>query len=232
MLFSKSNLMVKNAASKSKKDAQLNCVHFAQDGTTVASNGKTIMAVGPIDMDRTAFPENIKRVEADELGENGVSVPVDLVETAIRNLPRDKRVGIQNVAMTECNERMVEFTSIDTRKRQRVASRPVVETFPKWKEVFKEVKSKAKSGKICVSRKDLISLLTAIDQSCDDGSDAVFIEFGGMDDGILLRCLNSMSNQHVLGVVLPYDTDGKWIRGDLWEKGAILPSPKRLHCKG
>ena len=48
-IYHKSNLQVVNVASKDGFDRALNGVRFEPDGSTVAGNGKILMAVSPAD---------------------------------------------------------------------------------------------------------------------------------------------------------------------------------------
>ena len=225
MLFSKGNLIVRKIASKEVSDRSLNCVHFAEDGATVASNGKCLMAVGAVDSERMHFPD--VGGDADVIM-NGISVGLDIVDQTLKNLPKDKRVSMQNVMMTRCDSSLVEFTCVDMNKEQRVAGKPVGERFPEWINILRGAKKKATLGKICVNRKDLIALLEAMDAAGDSGDEgAVFIEFGEEDDAVMLRNVNHKTGQTVIGMVMPLYTGGNWIKNDAWSRKVFGVSAKR-----
>ena len=214
MLFSKANLAVTKVASDDPKDASLNCVHFTVDGATVASNGKCIMAVSPVNEDNVHFP--FDGAQAEPFAE-GVSVELDIVDQAVRNLPRDKRMSLQHVAMTRCDNLKVEFTTVDMRKEQRVAGAPVREEFPQWKTIMREARARAVHGRLCINRRDLMQLLDAMDQACPDPGEApLFIELGGELDGIILRSQNYETAQQAIGFIMPLNTNGKWLGENAW----------------
>ena len=216
MLFSKSNLAVGRVAAKDTQDQTLNCVHFAADGSTVASNGRSLLAVGPVDESRVHFPP----VEGNASPPSaGVSVALDIVDDAVRNLPKDKRMSIQHAKMTRCTEEKVEFTTVSTRKEKRVAGRPRRERFPDWKGIVKKARDGATVGRVCVNRRDLVELLSAMDEAAgeyDEG--AVFVEFGGEDNALLFRAVNPRTGQHVVGMTMPMRTGGQWVKTDSWEQ--------------
>lgn len=219
MLFSRANLAVTKVASTDARDPALNCVHFTGDGATVASNGKCVMIVSPVDESNVHFPFD---GEQSEPFAEGVSVELETIQQAIKNLPRDKRTSLQHVAMTACGTRKVEFTTVDLRKEQRVASAPVKEEFPQWKTILRQARSKATAGRLCINRRDLMQLLDAMDQACPDpGETPLFIEFGGELDGLVLRCQNYETGQQSVGFIMPLNTDGRWLQDNDWVQAAL-----------
>jgi len=224
MLFSRSNLAVRYIASKDPKDGALNCVHFAPDGATVASNGRSLLAVSPANSAEANFP--YEGEQAEPFAE-GVSVELDIIEDAVRNLPKDRRPSLQHVAMTQCDATQVELTTIDMRKTKRVSGAPIREEFPHWKTILRKAHASNRVGKICINRRELTSLLNAMDEACPDpGETPVFIEFGGETDGVILRAISYESGQHAVGFIMPLNTGGKWVQEDSWVDG-VLGAVKR-----
>ena len=215
MLLSKANIMVEGIAASTDADPELNCVHIAGDGTTVAANGRMMMAVEPVPED-SFFPIE----DQDEPPDEGVSIPLHLVEQVRKNLPRDKRPVMQQAALTKCTAAKVEFTTISKTEELKVRGRPLPQQFPRWREVFAEARRSARRTRVCVSRKDLMQMLEAHDKACVDpsGKNVVFMEIGGEKDSILLRSINLSTGQHAVGLVSPIDTGGRWIKEDPWEK--------------
>ena len=82
------------------------------------------------------------------------------------------------------------------------------------------VKDTATAGRVCVNRKALIRLLLALDKACPDDAEEspVFISFGQQSDGLLLRAANHATGQHAVGIVMPLDTAGQWMKSDKWER--------------
>jgi len=228
MLFSRGNLTVRKVASKDPKDRIRSCVHFAYDGSSVATNGRCLMAVGPVDTERVRFPE----VAGDENVEGmDVSVELDVVDTAVRNMRAVGSAGGGRgyCKITKCSAEGVEFTTVGKRKIQRVEGRPVRGGFLKWQDAMKEARKKARVGSVCLHRGTLIDILTAMEEAAE-GSDggAVFIEFGGRDDEVILRSVNRLTGQHIVGLVGALKTGGKWIRADRWVRKIFGISVRRL----
>ncbi len=229
MLFSKANLAVAQVAAKNSPKRVLNGVHFASDGSTVAANGRMILAVGPVDPDRVKFPD----VGGDaNPGVDGVTVSAEIVDQAIKNLPRDKTPSAQHVLMTECGVK-VEFTTVSKTKEQRVAGRPVPDRFPLWRDALRKARTSSSAGRVCLNRRDLIQMLEAVDSACPDkGSEnPVFIEFGGERDGLVMRSLNYDTGQQAVGFVMPLDTGGKWLPQNSWVKRLFSFSAKHRRIK-
>ncbi len=214
MLLSKANIMVEGIAASTDADPELNCVHIAGDGTTVAANGRMMMAVEPVPKD-SFFPIE----DQDEPPDEGVSIPLHLVEQVRKNLPRDKRPVMQQAAITKCSEDRIEITTISKTDQRTVSGRPLLQQFPRWREVFAEARRSARRTRVCVSRKDLMQMLEAHDKACVDpsGKNVVFMEIGGECDPMLLRSVNLATGQHAVGIVNPMDTGGGWIKEDPWE---------------
>ena len=102
MLYSKANLYVAKVASKDTIDRGLHGVRLEADGSTVASNGRIVMAVSPVDPERASFPP-----EAGDLidpGGDGMVIPVDAIEKTLKNISRDKRLALQYVGMTKAKD--------------------------------------------------------------------------------------------------------------------------------
>jgi hypothetical protein len=204
----------------------LNAVHFAENGATVASDGFVMMAVGPVDEEHVSFPD-VGEQAAPSAG--GVSVDLDIVNQAFKNLPKKgKRASLQNTAMTRCAAK-VEFTTTDLKKEQRVAGKFVQGVFPAWTDILRRAQSACGVGRVCLRRRQLITLLEAMDNAAGDSGDKgpVFIEFGGEGDTVMLRTQNHATGQHVIGVVQPLGVDGHWIEQDDWERSIFQDDTER-----
>jgi len=209
--------MVAGVAASEGTDPELACVHIAGDGSTVAANGRMMMAVEPV-AENSFFP--IEEDERASLPEEGVSLPLHIIDQVRKNLPRDKRPVMQQAAITKCTPGKVEFTTISKTEERKVGGRPLPQQFPRWREVFAEARRDTRRTRFCVSRKDLMQMLEAHDKACTDpsGKNVVFVEVGLETDPILLRSVNLATGQHAVGIVNPIDTGGAWISEDPWEK--------------
>lgn len=219
MIFSKANLHVIWAASKEAFARALNGVKFEKDGSTVAGNGRIMMAVGPVKRE-VSFPET--GGELLPLGEDGVVMPIKAVETALKNMPRDKRPALQHIALTSVTDASrVGFTSVDGKGDPITnASLPRSERFPDWKDTMRTVRGSGEGLKICVNIKDLIELLKAMEHACPatGGVNPVFIEVGEDEKGLTLRSINQVTKQHTIGAIVTLRTKGVWLPRDEWEQ--------------
>lgn len=220
--LSKANLMVAQVASGDPFDRGMNAVHVEANGATVATNGKVVMAVGPVREESLRFPEvgELATVPA-----SGLQLPVDLVTEALKNLPKDdKRPALQHVALTAgpgTAGGRVEFTAVTAGGRERrVADFPKREPFIDWKSIARNAKAEGEV-RLCVNRQDLIDLLKALEAACPDraGDNPVYLEVS--PKGMLLRCQTRETGQHALGVMRGYETGEAWLERDEWE-GEVL----------
>lgn len=228
MLLSKSNLTVAKVASQSANDVGINCIRLNPDGSTVATNGKVVMAVGPVDTSKVHFPDVGTQVSPRNSGE---SIPLDMVEDVVRNLPKDKQMSLQHVAMTEPRDpRKVEFTTSDRRTAKRVEGMPKQEPFPNWKGIFKKLRGTSAPLRVCLNRKSLIELLTALESACPDkgGENPIFLEVSQDGSGMVLRCTNRETGQHSVGGITAYNTGGQWMLPDSWERTIFETQVKKL----
>lgn len=229
MLFSRGNLMVAKVASENPMDAGINCVHLEPDGSTVAANGKIVMAVGPVDESKIHFPDVGPQATPPS---RGLSLPLDLVDDAIKNLPKDKLVSLQHVALTQNkDERKVELTCTDRQRERRVAGAPKPEPYNDWRKIFRRF-SGGEPTKVCVDRKDMIHLLQAMESACPDkgNENPVLLEISPDGKGIVLRCMNKETGQRAIGCITAYNTNGSWTPKNSWEQTVfeVPPTAKPL----
>ena len=236
-LYSKPNLTVAAVASDDQYDRHMNGVRLDPDGATVACNSRVLLAVSPADEDRVQFPDVGPRGEP---GEDGLFLRKELVQDVLKNMPKDKRVSAQHAALTLGRSAgKVEFTTVTAGGlEKRVAGIPKRDQYINWKAIVRKAREpdpanvdRAEAGepmRVCVSRKDLMSLLKTMEQACPDkgGDSPVFIEIGR---GMVMRSRNRDTGQHVLGVAVPYRLKGQdWLEEGGWEKGIFNEDKKRV----
>jgi hypothetical protein len=213
MLLSKSNLAVAAVASTNPYDGALNGVLIAEDGSTVASNGRVVLAVGPA-REGVGFPDVGPLASVG----SGVVLRPEFVEEAEGIIPKDKRVSLQHVAITEARDPgKVELCTIDKSGRERrVADRPKRERYPDWQGVIRKAGG---SLRVAVARGDLLSLLRAMERAApDDGTSPLFLEVG--QRGVVLRAASKETGQRVIGVAQGLRVEG-WLAQDAWERGIM-----------
>lgn len=226
MIFNKANLMVSKVASQHERDRGLNCVHLNPDGSSVAANTKMVMAVGPVDESKAHIPDVGEQTSP---GPNGVSIPLDLVDKAIKNLPRAEP-RLQNIAMTiNSDERKVELTTSDLRLQQRIAGLPQKDPFPNWRKTFRDGRG---NFRLCLNRRSLADLLAAIEDACPDRGDQtpVYLEINEAATGLVLRCVNMETGQRVIGAMSAYNTGGHWLPCDKWELSVFNQTKKVIRA--
>lgn len=219
MIFSKANLSVGSVASRKDLDRALNCIRLNSDGSTVAANGKVIMAVGPVPAGKIYFPD----VGAEQTAPppQGIGVPLELLDKVMKNLPKEN----PNVALTKPkDERKMQLTITDNRgTEQHIAGSPKLEPFPLWQGILKKVKGEG-GTRVVLNRQTLLDALQALGEACPDkgGENAVYIEINPESTGMLLRCVNRESGQRAVAGVTAYkQTDGRWLPSDSWEQSVF-----------
>ena len=233
MLYSKANLAVASVASGNPYDGALCGVAFNADGSTTACNGEGLVAVGPARQD-IYFPDVGPRAEPGE----GFVLRPDFVKRVEAMVPKDRRVSLQHVALTQGQSPgKVEFTSADkSGAEERKADPPKRERYPDWRAAVRQaVPGHAKRGdsvletaRVCVSRRMLLRVLEAMDAAAGDGgADApVYLELGR---GLVLRAANRETGQRIVGVAVQHATP--WPEPDAWETSVFVEpgEPKRIN---
>lgn len=228
MKLSRANLEVRRVASSDDKDAELSQVHIEQDGSTAASNGKSLLAVQPVSEERVGAALPTMEDEC-TVPSGGVGVRLGVIDDTIRNLPKGN-LGLElgYAVITECDEekRSIELTTTDLNKRRKVEGQIVRARFPEYRHILRRAK-RAATKRVCVDRKELMNLLAAMDKACPHPDNAVFIEFGGEKDGLVLRSVSVQTGQRAVGYTMPLDTGGDWLVENEWEKKLFAKSAKR-----
>ena len=226
-LYTKYNLAVAEVASRDAKDIMLHRVHFAPDGSTVASNGRALLAVSPPNRVRAqTFPE-LDEGDA-RPDKDGVGLTLEDVTRVKRNFPNDRRPSLQYAQMIRCTKIAVALLTTDGKTRQVVKGHPARGTFPKWKGMIAKARRKATRAHVCVDRQSLIKLLQAVDKACPDrgGYNPVFLEIGGPDDAIVIRARNHESVQEAVGMLTPLSVV-EWPDDSAWEKESFGKKPRK-----
>ena len=122
--------------------------------------------------------------------------------------------------MTQTNDpARVGFTSINPKGDPSIhGSLPKQESFPNWKKVLRGMVGKSeRRTRVVVMRKDLLNLLLTMETACPDssGNSPIFLELGE-EGGLLIRTINYITRQHVIGMV-NVAREVKWLVRDKWE---------------
>ena len=218
MLLSKVNLAVAGVASTDKTDPVLNRVHLEADGTSVASNGRAIMAVAPVVPERAAQFPRVEDAEAGP-GPGGVGLSLSTVADAGRAVPKaDKHPSLGYVQMTKLDAREIELMATDGVRKRKVSGMPMRGGFLPWRQMLRDAREGEAAVRVCVDRLSLMRLLKAMPP--DPGNrNPVFLEMRGDGRAIVARCVSVGTGQRVIGMVSPLDNRGKWLEEDKWELG-------------
>lgn len=220
MRLSRANLRVAGVASADKTDPSINRVHVTAAGETVATDGRAVMAVEPVDPERAARFPDVEPAE-DAPGKYGVGLSLGSVRDAERLMPRDKRPSLGYVQITECNARWVELVTTDGARKRKVADLPMRGEFPEWRGAVASALAGTRV-RVCVDRRALVRLLQALDKAAPDpgGRSPVFLELSGDGRPIVARVFNNSTNQRAVGLMKPLKVEGgKWLRRNAWEEG-------------
>ena len=223
MLFSKANLMVSQVASTDEHAIYTNCVHLNPDGSTVATDGNVMMAVSPLNVEalHIQFPLPRGAVHTTPAHSKGTSVTLELIERAIKNLPKDKRTSLQNVAMIQPKEEgKVALLTAHMQGSETIERNPRREEFPPWMSLFQKLRGNS-GTKVCVNRQSLIHLLQAMEEACPDkgGQNPIYLEIDSAGSGIVLRAENAETQQRAIGCITRYNLKpGQWLPADPWER--------------
>lgn len=205
--------------TKNDKIPVLNNIHIRTDGTTVGSNGKTILAISPVgDVARRALTDRI----GDDALEKSLTVSDEAARDVLKNIPRDTQFkGL----LEHCNVKLkydgnVEFTMTDGKRPKKIVGKKWERAYIEYYKVFQRVSETKKTIKVALNRKRLMSLLEAIDKACPDstGNSAVYVEFSAEND-IVVRGVNFANGQRAVGVMQSYKgSEGQWLEETEWER--------------
>jgi len=222
MLLSKASLAIKDAASNDPMDKTLNGLHVDVDGTTVASNGTIILAVGPVQESLVEFP--VGKLRKRTAGA-AFTLRREQVDQVLKNIPKDKRQHTQFALLTESDDpNKVELTTVSlSGLEQKVAMPPMFGQFPAWKDTIRGLRGKDPI-KVCVNRKMLIDLLKIMDDASPDrtGQFTAWIEVNSERNGLIIRCQNTETGQRIMGGIACRMVDeSKWLSLDFWEQKVL-----------
>lgn len=233
-LLNRANLEIVQSASSDAFDRGLNGLRVEPDGSTVASNGRVVVAAGPADESRAHFPEDA--CEVTDVPNDGLVLPTEFVDKVLKSLPgKTKRSSIQYAALSRVKSpNRVGMTVVDERGNPTThAAPPKPDPYPDWKASIQDVSGGPKSGqvRVCINRKDLLEVIKTMEAAAPNRGGApspLFMEIAEDGDGIILRCANVETGQRVVGALKAMDTKDKWLTRDGWEEEVFAKRRIRL----
>jgi hypothetical protein len=218
--LSSCSLAAAGVASRSASEPWFRQLHITASGEAVASNGRALLVVEPVDPERAArLPAPSGAPEAEPPGE-GVGVPLDVATAAASAIPKEDKPSLKYALMTRCDPAGVELLTTDGARARRFSGPPARGGFPGWRD---EVRAATAGGeakrRVLVDRRALSALLAALERACPDKANRnpVFVEVGGSGAPLVLRSLNTSTGQHAVGIIKPLSAGGKWLRRSGWE---------------
>ncbi len=226
MILSKANLSAVLIAADDKTIPMLHNLHLCEDGTTVAANGRAILAVSPV-------PEKIREglgymEDSGSLGE--VTLAADTVKEVLRNMPRDAKFG-GLLEFTDAHRQTggVRFRLLDGMREKSIGAKVYARPYFAFRAAFTAAFGAGTACRGVLNRKRLTSLLVALDKICPDtsGEAPVYLEFTKGDD-VLLRA-EGHTGQRVLALMKAYSgAEGQWLPVGEWERAmSSVEKPKR-----
>ena len=240
MIISKANLEAVHTTKVDKNIPAIDNVHVAEDGSTIGIGGKMMLAVSPVKKEVKLKLNNVLQ----EKGKGGISIGSETVKAVIKSLPADRQFsGLLehcNVERSKDDDTQVKITMTDGKRQKSIVGRLYTREFLPYKKLMRDAMTassmgnEGKSLRLVLNLKRLLLLLQTIEKVAPDtsGDNPIWIEFTDKDY-IVLRGLNMVTGQRVVGVMSPYEgTEGKWLELDEWEKSFIEDEkPKILKSK-
>lgn len=228
MIVSKANLKVVSVAKPDAGIPILNNVHFEEDGSSVASNSKSIVVCGPV------HKEVMDKVVVEDSGQCELSITADTVKEVLKNVPVDKQFGglLEHVDLDDEGT----FRLSDGKRKRRIVGQKYDRKYLDYKKTVREIAAADTKARVVVNLARFITALETVKDCLGDagGGQKVFIEFTE-DNDILIRCRSARTGQRVVCTTTTYKED-TWLKKDKWEKhllegGADVDRRKVFHKK-
>ena len=235
MILSKANLEIVRVTKDDKQQARLNTLHITEDGSTVASNGRAILAVSPVSEEREKqFP--IKR-NGDEREED-ITLPAQFVKEILKNLPKDLMFKgvLEHCIIENIDDDAVVVYVTDGKRTNSIKGQKHRQRYLSYGDVIGQaINDSSSRTRAVLNLKRLLTLLSTIDKVCPDstGETPVYLEFTKDNDDIV-RGYNRKTGQDIVAVMMSYkdykDIKGKFHINEKWESG-LIGTYKRVRRK-
>ncbi len=211
-VLTRANLVVAQHVSDKSLGCALDNVLIEPDGTTVATNGKVLLAV-------SGRPENAgtNKEESDEL------VPASLMLQAKAKVPR--RNSDQHFVNCNIDKKGKTTLSVVGAGAEFTSEKAVEGSFPKWREAVSLNREGA--HKVVIYPQQLSTLLKAVEEASTKDVGVVLELIP--DQAIILRAKNTVTNQTIVGAIMPLtvsDTRWKLEEYNGWES-RMIPKGRR-----
>jgi hypothetical protein len=215
MIINKGNLRIASLTTADKQIPVLDNVFISKLGTTVAANGRCVIAVSPP-------PKEIKKtVPFDEsLNETGFTVSRESIQQVLKAMPKDTifKGLLEHCDVKDTGESAV-FTFSDGKRLYKIEGRKYGRDYIDYRSLFQDALSKEVVKLFVVNQKRLLLLLKTISEITEDasGESPVCISIN-VDDDIVIRAINRKTNQRVLALMTAYKgAEKEWPTETPWE---------------
>lgn len=228
MITNRTALLVCRVISKDKKQSQLAKVHIRADGTTIALNGRAVLAVEGVSKERQ------EKVPFEGSGTDlnrAVTLPLDLVEKILKGIPIDKQFDGQ-LELLHINKGKKEgdliITTHDGKGEKRLKGTSSNRKYVDYKGIIDMLYFKKKIvARVILDRRRVMDLLAAMDKICGDAP--TYCEITENND-MFLRSFSADTEQRVVAASAGVATD--WEEpGDFTDSLRITRKVRRKKVK-
>ncbi len=230
MFYSEANLLTTRVAGGDSNHPELNTVHLAADGSTVAFDGRAFLAVGPVPQDWPTWPPG---EETTNVPQAGVNVHKDVLKEAMDNLPSKAPAQAKVAGLSRANDRSIQLTTVGRTMRRRIDGQvEQTNNFPDWQQILREATDREPQAQVCVNRRLMRETLKVIDKACGgkrhDPDAPVFLEFRGQDRPLIARARHPKTGQRLVAMFTVLSTGGQWLQHSDWEASILDHKGRKL----
>lgn len=211
MILSKASLGIVELCKADKNIPVLNTVLIEPDGSVVASNGKILVCVSPVEKricEAVPLQSKIGDVKSQ------IILSSDTVKEIIKSIPRDMQFKgiLEHVAIKEVSEGKIELTITDGKQKKVLNVRTIAKSYLSYKKVFKDTfdnLQEESNGRVIMNRKRMNLAILALDKVCpyDGDFSPVFWQFTKNGD-VLVKAINEITEQKFMAVFQSMDVHG------------------------
>ena len=136
VLLDRASLAVHEVTTSKPGRYIIDHVHVEQDGTTVGTNEKLVIAIQPSEIAPGDLP--VGMLEPADVPKDGLNLPATMCKTIMSNLKGHAfSPTLECAVVTRCDKNLVEISSTTDLKRvKREGDVPAEGTFPMWKNII------------------------------------------------------------------------------------------------
>ncbi|OGU55465.1 MAG: hypothetical protein A2V66_11860 [Ignavibacteria bacterium RBG_13_36_8] len=214
MIFSKSNMLAVRVTKSDRKISALDNVHFRKDGSTIGTNGVSVIAISPVD-------ERIKKhtvfTDAKDINVD-CTVNAESVLEIIKVLGKDTKFG-GVLELIDFDGEKIQLN--DGRKNKTFEVCKYTREYIPYKEVFTEAYKGLREGETftAINLQRLVVLLSCLNEICGDTTQNTILYMQITKRGDIIFRTREKRGQRIIAIVKAYDSDeGRLPELTKWEK--------------